>query len=170
MVRKAKVVHAVGHLVFAAAYLGLVFLAIRFHNYADLLPLACVGWAVLVVGLVFLLWSSKSRKQRQASATGTEEAAVVEEGPYAIVRHPEFVGLMLIACGLVFMAQHWAAVAVGALIVLFLSLAAIEEEARNLDKFGPSYAEYMRRVPRFDLVTGSIRAARRRNPSKGNLG
>ena len=66
---------------------------------------------ILILGLIFLLLASRSRKNARASREGGEgKATVVESGMYTVVRHPEFLGHTLIFVGLVLIAQYWASI------------------------------------------------------------
>ena len=104
----------------------------------------------------FLLWSSKSRKKGHVEG-GIGRESLVESGIYAFVRHPEFLGHILIIFALVIISQHWISVIVGAILIVLLCLAMIEEEKRNIEKFGDAYRDYMKRVPRINLIAGIIK-------------
>jgi len=69
-----------------------------------------LGWGILILGLIFLLWASRSRRTRTRRGRGEGKATVVESGMYAVVRHPEFLGHTLIFVGLVLIAQYWASI------------------------------------------------------------
>jgi len=148
-----NVVHLIGHVVYVVLYGALVISAISailLYNSANLAKLLCAG-VILAIGIVFLLWSSGSRKKGQA---------LVQSGPYAFVRHPEFLGHILIIFALIIISQHWISLIVGAILIVLLYLAMIEEEKRNVEKFGNAYRDYMRRVPRINLIAGIIRRMR----------
>jgi protein-S-isoprenylcysteine O-methyltransferase Ste14 len=117
-----------------------------------------LGWITLAFGIVLLLWSSQSRKKGHISEIKTiSKETLVESGMYAFVRHPEFLGHILIISALVLIAQHWVSLIIGAMLVVLLYLAMIEEEKRNIEKFGDRYRDYMQKVPRINLLTGIIR-------------
>jgi len=88
--------------------------------------------------------------------------AFTQSGLYAYVRHPEFLGHMLIIVSLVFMAQHPISIAMGSALLSLLCIEIMEEERRNLKRFGDAYKDYMRRVPRINLLTGIIKSRRER--------
>ncbi len=113
---------------------------------ANLAKLLCAG-VILATGIVFLLWSSGSRKRGQA---------LVQSGPYAFVRHPEFLGHILIIFALIVISQHWISPIVGTILIVPLYVAMIEEEGRNVEKFGKACRDYMRRVPRINLITATF--------------
>jgi len=143
--------HLVGHIAYIGLYGVMIISTIIRYNSADLVELYA-GWIILAFGIIFLLWSSKSRKKGHAEGIG-----LVESGMYAFVRHPEFLGHILIISALVIISQHWISVIVGAILIVLLCLAMIEEEKRNIEKFGDAYMDYMKRVPRINLIAGIIK-------------
>ena len=147
---------SIGHLVAHIAYIGLygvmIISTIFLYNSANLAKLVYAGWIIMAFGIIFLLWSSKSREKGHAEGIG-----FVERGMYAFVRHPEFLGHILIISALVIISQRWFNFIVGAILIVLLCLAMIEEEKRNIEKFGDAYRDYMKRVPRINLIAGIIR-------------
>jgi len=144
--------HLVGHIAYIGLYGMLIISTIIHYNSADLVELLYAGWIIMAFGIVFLLWSSKSRKKGHEEGIG-----LVERGMYAFVRHPEFLGHILIISALVIISQHWINFIVGVILIVLLCLAMIEEEKRNMEKFGNAYMDYMKRVPRINLIAGIIR-------------
>ena len=126
------------------------------YDSADLAGLYA-GWVIMAFGIIFLLCSSKSRKKGHAEGIG-----LVERGMYAFVRHPEFSGHILIIFALIIISQHRINFIVGAILIVLLCLAMIEEEKRNIEKFGNAYRDYMKKVPRINLIAGIIRQISRR--------
>ncbi|MCD6386808.1 MAG: isoprenylcysteine carboxylmethyltransferase family protein, partial [Methanophagales archaeon] len=149
--------HIVGHIAYIGLYVMLIISTIFLYNSADLAELLYAGWIIMAFGIVFLLCSSKSRKKGHA-----EGIKLVERGMYAFVRHPEFLGHILIIFALVIISQHWFNFIVGAILIVLLCFAMIEEEKRNMEKFGNAYRDYMKRVPRINLIAGIIRQINRR--------
>ena len=154
---KKSIGHLIGHIAYIALYGILIISTIFLYNSANLAKLVYVGWIILAFGIIFLLCSSKSRKKEHADGIG-----LVESGMYAFVRHPEFLGHILIISALVIISQHWISVIVGAILIVLLCLAMIEEEKRNMEKFGNAYRDYMKRVPRINLIAGIIKYISRR--------
>ena len=78
-----------------------------------------------------------------------EGGALVEEGPYAVVRHPVYSGGLLIAAGISLALSPWALVPTVALAVVWALKASVEE--RFLGARYPGYADYCERT-RYRLV------------------
>ena len=149
--------HLIAHIAYIGLYGMLIISTIFLYNSADLAGLVYAGWITLAFGIIFLLWSSKSRKKGHEEGIG-----LVESGMYAFVRHPEFLGHILIISALVIISQHWINFIVGAILIVLLCLAMIEEEKRNMEKFGNAYRDYMKKVPRINLIAGIIKQISRR--------
>ena len=78
-----------------------------------------------------------------------EGGALVEEGPYGVVRHPVYSGGLLIASGISLALSPWALVPTAALAVVWALKASVEE--RFLAASYPGYAGYCERT-RYRLV------------------
>jgi len=154
---KKSIGHLVGHIAYIALYGVLIISTIFLYNSANLAKLVYAGWIIMAFGIVFLLWSSKLRKKGHEEGIG-----LVESGMYAFVRHPEFLGHILIISALVIISQRWINFIVGAILIVLLCFAMIEEEKRNIEKFGNAYRDYMKRVPRINLIAGIIKQISRR--------
>jgi len=161
---KKNISHLIGHIIYISLYVVLIASATIFYNSANLVELLYIGWVTLVLGIVFLLWSSYSRKKGRVGASINKES-LVENGMYAFVRHPEFLGHILIISALVILSQYWINLVIGLILIILLWLAMIEEEKRNIEKFGDAYGDYMKRVPRINLLIGIMRQI---HSKKGN--
>jgi protein-S-isoprenylcysteine O-methyltransferase Ste14 len=78
-----------------------------------------------------------------------EGAELVEDGPFAVVRHPIYSGGLLVAAGISVALSPWSLVATGALAVVWALKASVEE--RFLTERYPAYADYCERT-RYRLV------------------
>jgi hypothetical protein len=122
---------------------GLRFFLIAISLLASRSTMACILWGtpLLVLGVAMHLWSKGYLHQDQEVTRG---------GPYRFVRHPFYLGNLLIDAGLVVMSGWWP------LQVFFpfwwaavYSKSMRREEKFLLNKFGERYVEFRRRVPAF---------------------
>jgi len=158
MQSRREAIHTAVTVAFIVLYGLLIIFFVLFYNSAHLEVLLYLGWGILIIGIVFLFVASRSRRKVRASREkGENKGALVETGMYAFVRHPEFLGHMLIFVALVLIAQYWVSILVGVTLVVLLYLAMLDEERGNVEKFGAAYTDYMPRVPRINLITGIIR-------------
>ena len=132
IMHKKNINHLIGHIIYIGLYGVLIISAIILYNSANLVELLHIGLVTLVLGVVFLPWSSQSRKKERVGNDIKE--ALVENGIYALVRHPEFLGHILIISALVTISQHWINLVIGAILIILLCFATIKEEKRNIEK------------------------------------
>ena len=157
MKKDEKTLHLIGHIIYIILYISLITSSIIFYNSANLATLLCAGWVIFACGLAILIISSRTRRRaHQVNET------LIQSGIYAYVRHPEFLAHMLIITSLTLMAQHPISAAIGLVLLLLLCIEIIEEEKRNMEKFGDAYRDYMRKVPRINLLAGIIKSVRER--------
>ncbi len=69
-------------------------------------------------------------------------------GVYAVIRHPMYTGLLMLAFGLAILLQKPWGIALAAALTIFFNLKAREEE-RRLRRCYPDYADYERTTGRF---------------------
>jgi len=100
-----------------------------------------VGWVMIVVGFVIFLGSYiyfYSVRRRVGLVTG---------GPYAVVRHPQYLGIFLGLTGFSLLgARPIAVIAWITAVCTYLALM-IHEESENDRRFGEAYRAYRDRVP-----------------------
>jgi protein-S-isoprenylcysteine O-methyltransferase len=139
----------------AAFGLGLLALAgapvLNAYGVADMVLGPAVGWggvAVMVGGLALRLWSQAVLGRYYTSTLRhAADQPVLAAGPYRLLRHPGYAGLLLAWLGAGLATANWAA----ALAIAFLMVAAYSyriaaEEAMLLGTFGDRYKEYMART------------------------
>jgi protein-S-isoprenylcysteine O-methyltransferase Ste14 len=111
-----------------------------------------IGWAMaglVVLGLGFT-WAARLHLGPLWSSTSapTEDHRIVDTGPYGIVRHPVYAGLLLAAVATAIEGGRIEAIAGALALVAAISLRAkLEERFLRLDLGDEAYASYRRRVP-----------------------
>ena len=73
---------------------------------------------------------------------------LVRGGPYALVRHPIYAGLIIGALGWALLTNSLAALALAVVLLVFFDIKARREERQLAARF-PGYAAYQRRVRKF---------------------
>ena len=123
------------------------------------LSYALLGLAVVFGGLPLVQLRRYGAPPPRGRVTAT--TTVVQRGLYAVVRHPQYLGGDFLAWGLVTSAPHWGTILPAVAVTAALSYQARTEEGYLIERFGDAYRAYMRTVPRFGLLTGLVRYARR---------
>ena len=111
---------------------------------------AVVGVILFVAGLLLRWWAIVTLGRFfTVDVTIEKDHELVERGPFRLVRHPSYTGVLLAFVGFALTLRNWAAL----LIVLVPIFAAfirrmnVEEEALS-KALGSRYADYMRRTKR----------------------
>jgi len=72
-------------------------------------------------------------------------------GPYRLTRNPQWVGLFLVLLGSAIAAGIWLYIGMVVAVGLIYHIQILDEEAACIKKYGDSYREYMKRIPRYFL-------------------
>ena len=99
----------------------------------------------LSIGGSFILLSAAWRVLYQAQRTGT----LAETGPYARLRHPQYLAFILIMLGFLLQWPTVFTVAMFPVLVVMYVRLARREEQEALHEFGQAYARYAERTPAF---------------------
>jgi protein-S-isoprenylcysteine O-methyltransferase Ste14 len=112
--------------------------------------------AVLLYGLAIYIEIRVRRHLKRKILLGvpefwsdTKPGRLLTEGPYARVRHPRYVAVMLAFVAWSLFTNYQAVYALLVLSVPVINLVAILEERELVDRFGEAYVRYRERVPRF---------------------
>jgi protein-S-isoprenylcysteine O-methyltransferase Ste14 len=145
--------------------IGGIIYGVLFGPSLGLQTLFYVGWLTLPVALFFffslIIYFRKEGKPGEGK--GLMNATVlVDSGTYAIVRHPQTLGTILLMSTSILISQHWVAAIVGLPLIVWAYLEVVKEEKSLMVKFGDDYKRYMQKVPRINFVLGVIRLLQRR--------
>lgn len=111
------------------------------------LALAAAGLAITVVGVVFAIWSRVTLGRNWSSMPQVKEQhELVVQGPYRIVRHPIYTGLILTVAGTGLALNKGIGLIMAVLIFASYWLKSRVEERLMMETFPEQYPEYRRRV------------------------
>lgn len=103
--------------------------------------------AIVAIGLLTALWARFALGTNwSGTVTFKENHELITTGPYAIVRHPIYTGLLTMLLGTVVIGGHALGFAVLALGTLALWLKSLDEERLMIKHFPDTYPDYKRRV------------------------
>lgn len=117
-------------------------------------PAGWVGMVLALAGLAFTLWSRVTLGQYWSRIVAVkEDHKLVQSGPYRMVRHPLYTGVMLAALGTVLAFGVWRALGGAALLWIGFAGRARREDTLMAGQFGAEFAAYRARtgrlLPRF---------------------
>jgi protein-S-isoprenylcysteine O-methyltransferase Ste14 len=110
-----------------------------------------LGSLLYFPGMSFVLWGrlALGKNYFVSTSVGAQLFAghqLIISGPYAIVRHPMYSGLILAALGSLFIYITWTTL-LFAFLTLLILVRARREEAALASEFGGTWQEYCLRVP-----------------------
>lgn len=131
--------------------LGLLFTAPRMDSpygaISDLI--SYLGLAIMAVGIAILIASFlKLGKSLTANPVPKEDGELVVTGLYAFVRHPIYLGLLLLGFGVVLDAGYWPQILIFLMLYIQLHIKVNFEEYLLKQKY-PGYSAYAAKTPRF---------------------
>jgi protein-S-isoprenylcysteine O-methyltransferase Ste14 len=134
-------------------------------SYQTLQVLRNVGWGIWAVA-VGLIWASILSPRSRGAAHQSEDepcaSITVGGGIYAVIRHPRYLGWLLVYVAVMMLTQHGLAVAFAVPGMVCVYLISRREDLRLARELGPAYEQYMRCVPALNLAAGLIRLLRRK--------
>jgi protein-S-isoprenylcysteine O-methyltransferase Ste14 len=109
---------------------------------------AAFGLLIEITGLAFAVWARQVLGKNWSGriATGSIQELITSRGPYKIVRHPIYSGLLLAVFGTALVIGEFRALVGFVLVLAGVLLKLRREEAALRNHFGPSYEEYAGRV------------------------
>lgn len=108
-----------------------------------------VGLVFIILGLSFRVWAIRTLgKFFTATVQIVEGHRVVKSGPYAIVRHPSYLGAYIAIVGAaVFLSAPIGTICAAVLMAYAYRKRLAAEETTLIAEFGEEYREYMRTTP-----------------------
>ena len=104
--------------------------------------------ALIVAGFAFAWWARLHLGTLwSGTITRKQDHRIVETGPYALVRHPIYTGLLLSGFATAVARGRWEALIGAFLFALGCWIKARQEERFLSEELGPEYAAYRQRVP-----------------------
>ena len=117
--------------------------------------LVVVGYTILGIGALFFVLSIFALRRKDTND-------IVDGKIYGVVRHPMYLGGMVMFLSHIFFGQHWI-VAINTIMAIVCVYESMRmEDQSNVEKFGDAYKRYMEKVPRMNVVLGLIRLLRHR--------
>lgn len=151
-----------GFIVFLAVLLITVFPAVFIRNTEPSLwgeIVEIFGIALILLGQIFRV-SARGYKSEHFPTGG----ALIQDGPYSLVRNPMYLGILLIGLGIVLVLFKWWVVCIFLLIFIIRYVSLIfKEEKKLLATFSKDYRDYRSRVP---LILPSMQAIVQRDISE----
>jgi protein-S-isoprenylcysteine O-methyltransferase Ste14 len=121
--------------------------------WASLALPAWLRWFGAVLGVaaaLFVHWTLEVLGQNLTDTVVVRSGhTLVTTGPYRWVRHPYYLGFLLLVVATFLLTRNWLIGGVGLAVFALLAVRTPTEERKLVDRFGDEYREYMARAGRF---------------------
>jgi len=152
-----------------AKALNLDFLAFFSGLQSFTIPLVViyVSIVIVVLGTVLFLWANLTHAARGGIKRADETIIFHREGPYQFIRHPQNLGggtWFIFFPVILSQYLHFTILTVFAIALMIVSLyiGSYPAEKNNIEKWGDEYRQYLREVPRYNILLGVWRHIRRK--------
>ena len=133
------------------------------------MPLVVIYVSIFIValGTVLFIWANHTHKVRGGLKRPGVTITFHREGLYKFIRHPQTLGggtWFIFFPVILNQYLHFTILTVFAiaLIIVYIYVASYLEEKNNIEKWRDEYRQYLREVPRFNILLGIWRYVRRK--------
>ncbi len=121
-----------------------------------------VGWVVWVCGAILIILPLIMIYGRAKGKGWLGTMPIVDSGIYSLIRHPLYLGWLLMYVVVIFFGQHWIPLVMGIAGIACVYLIAVQEDMRLVVSLGDDYVRYMQKTPRMNILLGLVRVLQRR--------
>ena len=126
-----------------------------------------ISIAFFVSAIVLTVWSSQYNIRKGGAHSEDYTIILFKSGPYRLLRHPSHLAWSVFFITIPLMLSKWvpftilSIIGIIAIVSLHYYGSVIEERRLNLRKWGDDYRQYIKEVPRWNIVLGLVRLGRR---------
>lgn len=121
----------------------------------DIRLLLYIGYFLIAIGIIFFVFSVRSLKHKGKPKSGWEHTTeIVDTSIFRVVRHPLYLGGAIATVGIMLVIQSILSTILGLVAFFCFWVASKKEDEINIQKFGESYKEYMKKVPMWNFLKG----------------
>lgn len=144
--KEQRAIVSIGALVIIAGFVAIA-IDLRLHGLdAVPIPWILIADAVVFLGYMLVLWVFKENSYASRTIQVSEGQKVISTGPYAIVRHPMYLGVLVMYLATPIALGSWWAAPIFALNIPVI-VWRIRAEERRLSQDLPGYREYCQKRP-----------------------
>jgi protein-S-isoprenylcysteine O-methyltransferase Ste14 len=112
-----------------------------------------LAWLLFATGFILIILST-------VTLMANREADLIDRGVYGVIRHPMYLGAILLYLSWIFFLPHWIVLLVSSTNFVIVYLFILQGERLNITRFGDTYRRYMEKVPRINPIVGLLRIMR----------
>ncbi len=109
--------------------------------------LRLIGVGLFALGMAGTTWAEAALGRLfSTEVTIQKEHTLITSGPFRLIRHPRYLGIILLNLGLSLTFRSWVTVVLTALFVGFLLWRISDEEKLMAETFGDRWSEYRKKT------------------------
>ena len=146
--------------IFTLSFIIQIILMFLFFNELGIIIFVYIGYIIWGFSLYFGLvsfWIFKKRGGVEKGKSYLHTTKLVDNGPYAIIRHPQYLGGILFTISISFWTQIFLSLILSIIIIILTYQWTYTEDKKLIEKFGEDYKKYIAKVPRLNPILGIIR-------------
>jgi protein-S-isoprenylcysteine O-methyltransferase Ste14 len=117
------------------------------------IALQIVGWILFIAGIALILLTVLTLRKKHTES-------VIWSGVFSVVRHPLYLGSIFLFLAMPCFLPYWIMFILAVVNAIYIYWSMLNEEQKNIKKFGDEYERYLQSVPRVNLFAGFIRLLR----------
>ncbi|MFW9988114.1 MAG: methyltransferase family protein [Candidatus Odinarchaeota archaeon] len=146
--------------IFSIAFIIQLIFMFIFSNELGLTYLMYIGYIIWPFSIYFAVIPFITFKKRGGVEKGKSylnTTKVVDKGPYAIIRHPQYLGGILFSITITLWTQLLISLILSIIIIILTYQWTYSEDKKLIEKFGEEYRIYREKVPRLNPILGIIK-------------
>ncbi len=118
-------------------------------TYAIFVVMGWLGDGIVALGYLLIFWSGLALgKQYSGEVTIQDGHQLITSGPYRIIRHPRYMGILCVAFGVCLIFNSWLGLASMPVIIALILSRVYDEEVMLAREFGKTWQVYCKRTRR----------------------
>ncbi|MFX0140135.1 MAG: methyltransferase family protein [Candidatus Hodarchaeota archaeon] len=157
--------------IFTLAYIVQFIVMFLYYNTLGLEILTYIGWIIWIFSVYFgfiSFWVFKKKGGVKKGEIYHKTQILVDSGPYALIRHPQYLGGILFTISITLWTQLWVSLLLTIIIIILTYHWTYREEKNLIQQFGKSYIKYQKRVTRLNPIVGLVKYFIRKNEKQTN--
>ena len=125
-----------------------VFFFTIYFFYRNLLleELSYLGWILLLLSVYFAIvpvYAFRKKAEVSKGKSYIHTKIIVDTGVFSVVRHPQYLSMLLVALGLILIVQHWLIFTFSVVSMILIYIGILKQDKILVRKFGDDYKRYM---------------------------
>ena len=134
----------------------LIFIDKSGFNIAFIQILGYITWILSVYFGLLPIWVFKKKGEVAKGENYTKTNKLVDNGTYAIIRHPQYLAGILVSISITFWVQSFLSMILTVIVITLIYQWTYSEDKILIAKFGNDYIKYKRKVARLNPIVGII--------------